>query len=108
QNKVLEAMAMGKAVLATPQALEGLDVEHDVHIHEAKTGTEWSEALYRLFEDEPLRERLGQAGRAYVERHHHWDAKLAPLAPLLGLPEKERGEPTGEEAETLTAPIHHG
>ena len=87
QNKVLEALAMGKAVVATPQALEGLGVEPDVHVCRAADAGEWVEAVTGLLEDAQKRARLGSAGRAYVEAHHRWDVQLRPFADLLGLAE---------------------
>jgi polysaccharide biosynthesis protein PslH len=87
QNKVLEALAMSKAVIASPPALAALDVEPGVHALSASSPAEWTEAVLRLLGDESLRLQLGIAGRAYVEEHHHWDRCLEPLADLLGLQE---------------------
>jgi polysaccharide biosynthesis protein PslH len=89
QNKVLEALAMGKAVVASPQALAGLRAEPGVHALAASTPHEWAEAVSRLLEDEALRRGLGSAGRRYVEEHHRWETCLGPFAPLLGLPAGE-------------------
>jgi sugar transferase (PEP-CTERM/EpsH1 system associated) len=86
QNKILEAMAMGKAVVASPEALTGLRAELDVDAMAASTPSEWIEAVSRLLDDEILRRRLGAAGRRYIENHHHWDACLEPFATLLGMP----------------------
>jgi glycosyltransferase involved in cell wall biosynthesis len=86
QNKVLEAMAMGKAVVASPQALAGLRAEPGVHALAASTPSEWIDAVSRLLNDEPLRRQLGSAGRRYVETHHRWETCLEPLGTLLGLP----------------------
>ena len=55
QNKVLEAMAMGKAVVASPQSLTGLDVEPDTHVLCASAEAEWVEAVGRTFDDGRLR-----------------------------------------------------
>jgi sugar transferase (PEP-CTERM/EpsH1 system associated) len=85
QNKVLEAMAMGKAVVASPQSLTGLDVEPDTHVLCASTEAEWVEAVGRAFDDGRLRRRLGFEARRYVEEHHHWDRCLEPLDSLLGI-----------------------
>jgi sugar transferase (PEP-CTERM/EpsH1 system associated) len=85
QNKVLEALAMAKAVVATPEALEGIGVDPGVHACEAREGGEWIESVVRLLADQPARERLGRAGRRFVEAHHCWDRQLQPLATLLGL-----------------------
>jgi sugar transferase (PEP-CTERM/EpsH1 system associated) len=85
QNKVLEALAMGKAVVVSPQALLGLKVQPGVHLLSASTAAEWQEAVHRLLTDERLRHSLGTAGRHFVETHHRWDGCLQPLADLLGL-----------------------
>jgi glycosyltransferase involved in cell wall biosynthesis len=83
QNKVLEALAMGKAVVASPEALEGLQVTPGTHALAASTPGEWVEAISDLFSDSALRDRLGAAGRRYVEEHHRWEHCLAPLRDLV-------------------------
>lgn len=93
QNKVLEALAMGKAVVATPQALEGLSVEAGVHVWRAAGAEEWVEGVTCLLDDPQKRARLGAAGRGYVEAHHRWDVQLRPFADLLGLEGEPRGLP---------------
>jgi polysaccharide biosynthesis protein PslH len=85
QNKVLEALAMAKALIATPQALEGIDVEPGVHVYRATEPVQWIEAVLRLLDDRSACERLGRAGRAFVEAGYHWERQLQPLAALLGL-----------------------
>ncbi len=89
QNKVLEAFAMGKAVVATPQALTGLGVEPGRHALMAETPDQWAMVVARLLDDRSLRARLGSSGRAYVESYHRWDECLSPFATLLDLPSAE-------------------
>jgi sugar transferase (PEP-CTERM/EpsH1 system associated) len=86
QNKVLEALAMGKAVVASPPALEGLPAEPGVHALMASTPAEWADQVSRLLDDECLRRQFGSAGRRYVEEHHRWETCLEPFGNLLGLP----------------------
>lgn len=85
QNKVLEALAMSKAVVASPPALAALDIEAGVQALRASTADEWTEAVARLLKEESLRRQLGQAGRHYVEAQHDWDRCLEPFSDLLGL-----------------------
>jgi sugar transferase (PEP-CTERM/EpsH1 system associated) len=85
QNKVLEALAMAKATVASPQALEGLQARVGQDVLAASTPDEWVGAIDRLLGDAALRRQLGTAGRAYVEARHRWDVCLEPLAEILGL-----------------------
>ncbi len=79
QNKVLEAMAMAKAIVAAPPALAALGTEPGVHLLAASTPQEWADAVCGLFADAERRRTLGIAARQYVERHHHWERCLQPL-----------------------------
>ena len=85
QNKVLEALAMGKATIASPQSLVGLQARGTVPVLTASTPTEWIESVIRLMDDPTLRHRLGSDGRRYVEESHCWIRSLEPLGPILGL-----------------------
>jgi sugar transferase (PEP-CTERM/EpsH1 system associated) len=86
QNKVLEAMAMGKPVLASPQALDGLQLERGRDALCASTPDEWLAALQPLFSDSSVSRQLSIAARQFVETHHAWSATLEPLARLVGVP----------------------
>lgn len=79
QNKVLEALAMGKAVVAAPPALAALRTVPGRDLLSATTPAEWAEAVCGLFADPERRKALGQAARKFVEDHHHWDTCLEPL-----------------------------
>jgi glycosyltransferase involved in cell wall biosynthesis len=83
QNKVLEALAMGKPTVAGPPALAGFPAEQTPPVVCARTTDEWVAALTRLFADSSEREALADAGRHYVERFYHWDRCLAPLQEII-------------------------
>src|SRR5207244_2106356 len=51
QNKVLEALAMAKPVVAAPAALAALTAEPGVHLLSATTPAEWAAAVGGLFAD---------------------------------------------------------
>src|SRR5262249_32997558 len=92
---------------ASPASLEGLRVEPGRHLLAAADAPEWVEAILRLLDDPALRQRLGSAGRQYVERHHRWGRCLEPFGRLLGLPaHPAEADPQGEQGlETEPAPV---
>ena len=79
QNKVLEAMAMAKAVIAAPPALAALKTTTGTHILSATTPEEWAEVVCGLFANPERCRELGLAARQFVEAHHHWETCLEPL-----------------------------
>jgi sugar transferase (PEP-CTERM/EpsH1 system associated) len=82
QNKILEAMAMAKPVIATAQALEGLDVEAGRELLVAADGEDFGAALVRLLTSgEPA--DLGDKARARVLASYDWAANLGGLSDLL-------------------------
>jgi len=101
QNKVIEALAMGKAVVTSPQAAEGLAVEDGIHLRLARDPEQWVREIAALFDNPAHRARLGRAGRQYTEVHHRWEAQLAPLARLLDLPDH-----TLERVSQQRSPVH--
>jgi sugar transferase (PEP-CTERM/EpsH1 system associated) len=91
QNKVLEAMAMAKAVIASPEALEGIDAIPGTHVLKASTPAEWVDAVCKLDGNPLLRRRLGDAARSFVEANHHWDRCLEPMSVVLGITTRMQG-----------------
>jgi len=82
QNKVLEAMAMGKAVVLSPQAAQGIDAEDGRDFIVAADPTD---AVTALLRDPDRAAMIGQSARARMEAAYSWDAQLAPLAGIVGL-----------------------
>jgi sugar transferase (PEP-CTERM/EpsH1 system associated) len=101
QNKVLEAMAMGLPVLATPQALEGLRTQAGIQALSATAARDFADWAVRLFGDERLCRRLGEEGREYVEQHHCWSRCLAPLGEILAAPCLPAAKPARRERANL-------
>jgi sugar transferase (PEP-CTERM/EpsH1 system associated) len=85
QNKVLEALAMAKAVVASPQAFAGIAAKAGEHLLSAHDAGEWVSEIERLWQNPAERVRLGEAGREYVLANHCWQTCLEPLADLLEL-----------------------
>ncbi|SFN74212.1 glycosyltransferase [Sphingomonas sp. OK281] len=83
QNKVLEAMAMARPVVASAAAAEGID--HAGTIRVAETAAAFAAEVIALLEAPKDAARLGETARAQVIRRYGWAARLAPLDALLGL-----------------------
>jgi polysaccharide biosynthesis protein PslH len=79
QNKILEAMACGRAVVASSQAIEGLDVKVGPEVLRADATDEWQTCILGLLSDEAQQKNLGAAARARVVADYSWDSQMAPL-----------------------------
>lgn len=88
QNKVLEAMAMARPVVASGAAAEGID--HAGTIRVADATADVAAAVAALLDAPADAAALGVAARAQVVRRYDWEACLAPLEALLGLPDAGR------------------
>ncbi len=75
--KVLEALAMGRAVVATPAGVHGLDLEAGREYLEARTGAGMAEAIETACSDSGRRLALEPAALRRVERSYSWDAIAA-------------------------------
>ncbi len=89
QNKVLEAMAMARPVVASPQAAEGIDARDEVHFLVAANPAEEAAKIVVLLSDPARAQQLGVAARKRTEERYRWSATLAALPDLLlGTPVK--------------------
>ena len=70
--KILEALAMGKAIVSTSVGAEGLDLKDGEEIFIADEPTAFADAVTQLLTDASLRRRIGENGRARVERDYDW------------------------------------
>ena len=82
QNKVLEAMAMGKPVLATTMAMDGIVPNPRFAPLVADAAAALAAATVALLRDGD-REALGALGRDWVRMHYDWNTNLQPLAGWL-------------------------
>jgi sugar transferase (PEP-CTERM/EpsH1 system associated) len=79
QNKVLEAMACGTPVVASPQAVSALQVVPWQDILVARDPQAFARSVLELLDNDQKRCLIGSAGRRYVERHHDWDVIAGQL-----------------------------
>ncbi len=83
QNKVLEAMAMGRPVVASAAAFEGIEAEPGRDLIVVDDGDAMAEAINGLLASPVRACALGRAARARVAEHYRWERRLAPLADLV-------------------------
>ena len=77
--KILEALAMAKAVVSTSAGAEGLQVASGTHLVVVDDPEVFAAEVVRLARDPAERERLGREGRSLVETKYDWRVTLAPL-----------------------------
>ncbi|HEX4593214.1 MAG TPA: GNAT family N-acetyltransferase [Bryobacteraceae bacterium] len=70
--KVLEAMAMERAVVSTTSGCAGLGLENGVNVRIADQPEDFAEAIQTLLTNHHLRQRMAASGRAHVERSFGW------------------------------------
>jgi len=79
QNKILEAMAMGKPVVTTSQAFEGIKAVSGQEIISADGEDMFAAAVIDLLQDRQKAESMGAKARQCVETHYSWDRNLSVL-----------------------------
>jgi glycosyltransferase involved in cell wall biosynthesis len=96
--KIVEAMAMGKAIVSTTIGAEGIDVTDGRELLLADTAEAFAARVGRLLADAPLGRALGAAARRLAEERYSWLASVerlegfyqelreAPLAGAVGRP----------------------
>ncbi len=70
--KVLEAMAMERAIVSTTSGCGGIPVENGIHVLIADGADAFARAILRLASDYSLRRQLAQNARGLVERQFDW------------------------------------
>jgi glycosyltransferase involved in cell wall biosynthesis len=81
--KVLEAMAMGKAIVSTSLGVEGIDLQPERHAIIANTAREFADAVLTLLGDKQRRDALGQAAREQALKYD-WRNILPQLDHIYG------------------------
>lgn len=77
KNKVLEAMAMARPVVATRLGIEALEVTNWRNLVIADQPAEFAAAVVKLLREPAMRQQIGAAGRDLVMRRYTWDACAA-------------------------------
>ncbi|HEY6391511.1 MAG TPA: GNAT family N-acetyltransferase [Bryobacteraceae bacterium] len=70
--KVLEAMAMDRAVVSTSSGCAGLGLDHAVNVWIADAPADFANAIETLLANDTLRQQIAVAGRRHVEQNFGW------------------------------------
>lgn len=81
--KLLQYMAAGLPVIASPVGVNQHIVEHGVNGFLAETSEEWELAIHLLSTNEQMRLDFGKAGRMKVERHYSLERTVPRLRDIL-------------------------
>jgi sugar transferase (PEP-CTERM/EpsH1 system associated) len=73
QNKVLEAMAAGRPVVTTSVVNAGLGAQPGRHLFVADDPDATATQIVKLLKDATLSNRIGQAGRRFVQQKFTWN-----------------------------------
>ncbi len=79
QNKVLEAMAMARPVVAARTCVAAIGASDGLELRAAETPADYIEAVHQLLADPAKAQAMGEAARRCVLQHYDWTARLAPL-----------------------------
>jgi polysaccharide biosynthesis protein PslH len=98
QNKLIEFMAMGKPIVATTIANEGIGATPGLHLVLADEPRAMADEILLLFDDSDRAEAMGKAARLFVEESWSWEA------PFLKL-EAEMRNAIDESRQTESPPV---
>ena len=79
QNKLLEAMAMGKAIVTYPEGTLGFQPPKEDIYWIAEGPEDFAQKIMTLMEHKPLRLSLGSRARDYVQKYYAWEDQLDKL-----------------------------
>jgi len=94
--KLIQYMACGLPVVASPVGVNSEIVQHGVNGFLAQTEEEWAEAIQTLAESDKLRARMGEEGRRIAHTQYSletWGPKLAKLIRSVSLEPSGTGSP---------------
>lgn len=92
QNKVLEAMAAARPVIASTTCAAPIDAVVGRDLLAAETPLEWQQHIMQLLDQPRQAAELGAAARRRILSHYSWDAHLAGLMERLAQLTAHAGE----------------
>ncbi len=85
KNKLLEAAAMAKPIVATPRTLDGLAIDpHQQPALICHRPEQWVTTIERVWANRIWAARKGRRARVWVKTHHSWSRAAKRLVDWLG------------------------
>ncbi|HKO87444.1 MAG TPA: TIGR03087 family PEP-CTERM/XrtA system glycosyltransferase [Burkholderiales bacterium] len=103
QNKVLEAMAMEKAVIASKACASGVDAIEGLEYETAADAGGFVEKTLALLNDAARVATIGRAARARVLADYDWDKNLSPIQQALNAGDEVR--PSARVVRAMASPV---
>lgn len=91
QNKILEAMAMARPVVASQSCVEAIDARPGEELVSAAEAADFVREIDALLKAPAWAAAVGQSGRQRVVQSYSWDAHLGSLDQYLGDPPLAQG-----------------
>jgi glycosyltransferase involved in cell wall biosynthesis len=83
QNKALQALAMGCALITTESGSQGIPIIHGKHAFIAKNEDEMSKYAIQLMQNDAKRIAMAKEGRRLIEENFSWSAIFAQLDTIM-------------------------
>ncbi|MEO0472019.1 MAG: glycosyltransferase, partial [Bacteroidota bacterium] len=90
QNKILEAMAMGRPCITTPLVNNAIQATEDQHLLIAEDAKSFAAKIIWLHTHPDQRALFGHASRIWVDQHYSWEHSVKKLEDLLNSPAREK------------------
>ena len=74
---------MGRPVVSSPAAAEGIDAQAGRELLVAVSPREAADCIVSLVDNPAIAHGIGQAARARMEMRYGWEATLAPLRAII-------------------------
>lgn len=83
QNKILEAMALGRPCLTTPMVNNAIGAEPEAQILLAEDAPAFAQQILTLLPDAERRSQIGHAGMSYVRERFSWRRSVGLLEDVM-------------------------
>lgn len=92
QYKLLEALAVGLPVVASPASAETGAMIHGEQLLVGADATSFADAVVRLLQDQAFAMELSGRGKDFIRKHHTWEGKTDVVRSVVYSLKKQQGK----------------